>query len=83
MDYERAEGAPAVEELLHRIAEGVAKGEVDVAGVTIVADPAVEATAVVAGDTKGKLTSVVVRLTCIRLPGRPTALEREVARPGG
>ena len=80
--YERAEGAIAVEALLRRIADGIAKAEVEVAGMTIKYRPAMEASVEVEGDFEGSLASVGVRLTRFAGLGRPIALEQELAHPG-
>jgi hypothetical protein len=83
MKYERAEGAVAVEALLRRIADGIAKGAVDVAGLTVASQPAVEASVSVEGDADGSLVSVVLRMTPLALVDRASALEGELSHPGG
>jgi hypothetical protein len=83
MEYERAEGAAAVEALFRRVADGIAKGELDVAGLNIACHPKLEASVSVGGDARGKLTSVVLRLTRFGHIDRPTALHTELSHPGG
>ena len=82
MQSEQAEGSVAVEALLHRIAEGIGKGEVELAGVAVATLPTVEASVSVEGDLDEKLDCVVVRLTRFRDTTRPTAFERELSHPG-
>ena len=86
MHYETAEGATAVQALLHRIADGIGKGKVEVAGMAVASLPTVEASVSFEGGSDQQLDSVVVRLTRFRDtsgPSRPVALERELSRPGG
>lgn len=82
MQNERAEGAVAVEALLHRIADGIAKGEVEIAGQTVLSLPTVEASVSLEGGPHERLDCVVVRLTRFGDISRPIALERELSHPG-
>lgn len=82
MQYEQATGAPAVEALLRRLADGISKGEVELGGVTVTPLPALEATVSVEDESEENLAAVVVRLTRLRHTGSPVAVERELAHPG-
>ncbi|MGO9343105.1 MAG: hypothetical protein ACLP6E_11405 [Acidimicrobiales bacterium] len=85
MQYEQVTGAPAVEALLRRIADGVSKGEVQIDDVAIVPLPTLEATVSVEdedGRAEENVSTVVLRLTRFRHTGGPVAVERELSHPG-
>ena len=83
MQYEQATGALATEALLRRIADGLAKGEVEVGDVKIVPVPQFGMTVSVEDESEENLAAVILRLTPFRHISGPVAVERELSHPGG
>lgn len=82
MQYEQVRGAPAVEALLRRIADGVARGELEIDGATVASLPTLEATVSVEKESGENSSAVVLRLTRFRHSDGSIAVEREMAHPG-